>query len=230
MPRRDKYSLTRLLTNMANKSKPKTKKAEPRNNIVVPHHIDENPDEAIARTLTRPTIQAAATIQKWGEDSQEVNALARELSAQVAAVNGNDLTRTEGMLIAQAHTLDALFNNLARRTHGQQYLSQFETYLRLALKAQSQCRATLETLAAIKNPPVVFAKQANIAGGHQQVNNSVAQPGDPSRARETENEQCKLLEAQDGKRLDAGTTSAARGNDSSLETVGEIHRSQNFTG
>ena len=42
---------------------------------------------------------------------------------------------------------------------------------KLALKAQSQCRATLETLAAIKNPPVIFVKQAN---GHQQVNNGVA--------------------------------------------------------
>ncbi len=229
-PRRDKYSLTRLLTNMANKSKPKTKKAEPRNNIVVRHHIDENPDEAIARTLTRPTIQAAATIQKWGEDSQEVNALARELSAQVAAVNGNDLTRAEGMLIAQAHTLDALFNKLARITHEQEYLRQYETYLRLALKAQSQCRATLETLSAIKNPPVVFAKQANIAGGHQQVNNSVAQPGNPSRARETEKEQCKLLEKQDGERLDTGTASTAGGDDSSLETVGAINRTEDETG
>jgi hypothetical protein len=36
------------------------------------------------------------------------------------------------------------------------------TYLRLGLKAQSQCRATLETLAAIKNPrPVAFVQQAN---------------------------------------------------------------------
>jgi len=46
-----------------------------------------------------------------------------------------------------------------------------DKYLRLALKAQGQCRATLETLAAIKNPPVVFARQANIAHGPQQVNN-----------------------------------------------------------
>ena len=34
--------------------------------------------------------------------------------------------------------------------------------MRLALKTQSQCRATVETLAALKNPPLVFAKQANI--------------------------------------------------------------------
>jgi hypothetical protein len=46
-----------------------------------------------------------------------------------------------------------------------------EIYLRLALKAQNQCRMTLETLATIKNPPAVFAKQANIAHGPQQVNN-----------------------------------------------------------
>jgi len=41
----------------------------------------------------------------------------------------------------------------------------------MALKAQGQCRTTLETLAAIKNPPVLFAKRANIAHGPQHVNN-----------------------------------------------------------
>jgi len=58
-------------------------------------------------------------------------------------------------------------------------LSAMETYLRLALKAQAQSRATLETLAAIKNPPVVFARQANINhGGQQQVNNGTAPAGE----------------------------------------------------
>ena len=42
-----------------------------------------------------------------------------------------------------------------------EHLPAAETYMRLALKAQSQCRATLETLANIKNPPTVFARQAN---------------------------------------------------------------------
>jgi hypothetical protein len=41
-------------------------------------------------------------------------------------------------------------------------------------KAQNQCRMTLETLSTIKNPPVVYAKQANIAHGPQQVNNGTA--------------------------------------------------------
>lgn len=59
----------------------------------------------------------------------------------------------------------------------------------MALKAQAQCRATLETLAEIKNPqPTAFLRQANIAYGPQQVNNGVragaGEAGTP-RARKT---------------------------------------------
>jgi hypothetical protein len=47
-----------------------------------------------------------------------------------------------------------------------------DTFLRLAFKAQSQSRATLETLAFTQNPrSVEFVRQANIANGPQQVNN-----------------------------------------------------------
>jgi hypothetical protein len=90
------------------------------------------------------------------------------------------------MLTAQAHTLDAIFGNCARRAAANmgEYMHAAELYLRLALKAQSQCRATLETLAAIKNPaPVAFVRQANISAGPQQVNNGTASTPDASRAR-----------------------------------------------
>ncbi len=104
--------------NMATKHKPKATPAKRRNVVkVVLRDPSDNPDDATARTLTRPEIQAAATIKMWEGDIHEVNALSRELTAQVAAVNGGDLKRAEGMLIAQAHTLDALFNNLARLAH-----------------------------------------------------------------------------------------------------------------
>jgi hypothetical protein len=59
--------------------------------------------------------------------------------------------------------------------------------MRMALRAQNQCRATLQTLAAIKNPPVVFANRANIASGPHPVNNGI-----PSRTRENESAQTKL--------------------------------------
>ena len=90
------------------------------------------------------------------------------------AINRGDLTRCEAMLGAQAVALNAMFAELARRATLQfgSYPETMERYMRLALKAQAQSRATVETLAAMKNPPVVFARQANINhGGQQQVNN-----------------------------------------------------------
>lgn len=77
------------------------------------------------------------------------------------------------MLNAQVNALNAIFAELSRRAalNMGEYPAATERYLRLAFKAQSHCRATVETLAAIKNPPTVFAKQANIANGPQQVNN-----------------------------------------------------------
>ncbi len=80
----------------------------------------------------------------------------------------------ESMLFAQALTLQATFKALSGRAaaNASKYLAATDTYLRLALTAQGQCRATLETLATIKNPrPVAFVKQANLSNGLQQVNN-----------------------------------------------------------
>jgi hypothetical protein len=135
---------------------------------------------AVARKLTRPEVSAAGVIENWQKDTHDVNELVSELGRQIDAVNGGDLARAEGILIAQAHALDNIFANLARRATNQEYLKQWEAYMRMAMKAQNQCRMTLETLATIKNPPVVFAKQANINnGGQQQVNN-----GAPERIRQ----------------------------------------------
>jgi hypothetical protein len=103
-------------------------------------------------------------------------------------------------------------------------LKQFEANLRLALKAQSQCVRTLEVLGAIKNPPVVFAKQANIAHGPQQVNNGT-QPA-ATRTEKPETRQTQLLEQQHGERLDFGAAATAGGIDTAMATVGEVHRPQ----
>jgi hypothetical protein len=65
-----------------------------------------------------------------------------------------------------------------------EYVNAAETYMRLALKAQSQCRTTLETLAGIKNPAsVTFVRQANVAHGPQQVNNESFETSTRGRAR-----------------------------------------------
>jgi hypothetical protein len=99
--------------------------------------------------------------------------MAKELMLAGNEVVGGDLGRIERTLTSQFLTLDAIFANLAERSKRQEYMKQMETYLRLALKAQAQARATAETLALLKNPQP-YIKQANIAQGHQQVNNVYA--------------------------------------------------------
>lgn len=188
--------------------------AHPKDAVIVTVGSGETVDTATARIFTKPEVQAAVTMQKWQVIS-EVTALSCELGKQIDEVNNGNMKRPEAMLLAQAHTLDELFNNLARQAHSKDSLTQLEALLRLALKAQTQCRATLETLAAIKNPPVIFAKQANIANGHQQINN--APPS--THTGKNENQRNELLTELPDETMDARRTGAAIEADKAMATV-----------
>ena len=216
---------------MATKRKP-TKKCDP-NQITAAGKPDEDQAVAIARTVLRPTVQAAVTLKEYGKFCGDLDlaGLIESLTEQTRASSDGDLKRAEAMLTAQAHTLDAIFNNLARRAINAEYLDNLDRYLKLALRAQSQCRATWEALATIKNPPIVgYVRQANIAHGHQQVNNTPAAPDGAPRAGENPNLQNKLLEEKDGERLDTGTTSTPSQADPAMATLGEVDRAENRRG
>ena len=116
--------------------------------------------------------------------------------------------------------------NFSRRALKQEYQKNLESFLRMSLKAQNQCRMTLETLATIKNPPVVFARQANVAQQQQQVNNGAGPYATSTRthAANCATVQTQLLEASDGQRLDTGAAGAASGADPPLETVAAVNR------
>jgi hypothetical protein len=135
------------------------------------------------------------------------------------------------MLISQAHSLDVIFAKLAldASINLQSNMHMAEILLRLALKAQSQCRTTIETLAAIKNPPVVFARQANISHGHQQVNNDGAGSSKPARVRvrEIKNKPNELLGHDHGKRVDTGAKGKAGRSNKAVATVEVVHGATN---
>lgn len=175
----------------------------------------------LANTMTTRTFAKAAA----GElDITEAFAVMNE---KTRAVQAGDLAGLEETLTAQAVALNGIFNEMARRTAANmgEYINAAEIYLRLGLKAQAQCRATVQTLFEMKNPqPVAFVKQANIANGPQQVNNGIPAAGSPSRARIPANQSNELLGLNHEQRLDTGTTGAAGGAHSQLETVGALHR------
>jgi hypothetical protein len=143
------------------------------------------------------------------------------LCDKAVAVHRGNLKDAETMLVSQATALNAIFTRFALRASMNmgEYLDATDRYMRLALRAQSQCRATLETLALIKNPPAVFARQANIAQGPQQVNNTVS----VAHAGNTESVQNKVLEPN-GQRLDDRTTQTSGSSDLALAPVGTVDR------
>ncbi len=184
----------------------------------------EKPDsKGVTQITLRPTVQAAATLQQFNtltNTELDFVALVDGLSKQTQATIDGDTDRAEAMLTAQAHTLDAIFNALAKKAIRADYMDQLDRYLRLSLKAQSQCRATWEAVSAIRNPSVAYVKQANIAHT-QQVNNGTSQ------VQETETGQNQLLEHVHYERMDTGTTGTAIKDDSAVEALATVHRTKN---
>ena len=192
-------------------------------NAKVPVKTDNDKTEHIAKVTLMPSANAAAVVAEYTKafGEQDVQALMEQLRPHMESVNNGDLQHCEAMLVGQAHALQSIFMNLSRRAVNQEYLKQYEMYLRLALKAQNQSRMTLETLAKIKNPPVVFAKQANInqGSGNQQVNNGTPTPA--SRTAKTINQQNELLEVQHGsEKVDTRATGESIGKNPAMAAVG----------
>lgn len=173
----------------------------------------------------------AFSVSTFGEMSLTECALVLKDAAR--AVNSGDLSAAESMLTAQAAALNAIFGELARRSalNIGEHLSATEAYMRLALKAQGQCRATLETLAATKNPPVVFARQVNVAQ-QQQVNNGAAPAHGNNSAQACAGAHAAiaataptgLLENADGERMDPRAASTTGRADTRVEAVAAVNR------
>ena len=196
------------------------------NELRIEGAANDTTEQRVAKVALGPTVLNAITTLTYSKrrfGTISIEAACHALDGSIKSLRGGDLSGAEAVLISQATALNSIFNDLAMRSYEQSQMQHLDTFLRLAMKAQNQCRMTLETLATIKNPPVVFARQANISHGPQQVNNGAAT--DPvAHAAKIGNTQTELLEASDGKRLDTRATGTAGSADPQLETVGAVHR------
>lgn len=188
--------------------------------LVIAQKPNQSKDEAIAEKMLQPSALSAAVIESFksniqGESLDFVLALGI-LEREVGKVKGGDLTKIEEMLLSQAVALELMFTSLARRAKAQEQLLQYETHMRFALKAQNQSRATLQALIQLKQPSqTTFVKQANIAHGHQQINNLTEKNINP---------QNELLSESHAK-LDSRRAAKAKRVNSKLETLDEVNRS-----
>ena len=186
----------------------------------------ETEEEAKARAALTPEYHAVQSIfqlnQITASKEADLTQLADRLNHQTQLLRDGDLDPAESMLASQAFTLDALFHNLLLRS-AMNVRNEFyvvEKLMKLALKAQSQCRTTLDSFASMKKPSAELFKQTNIALGPQQVNNSIsAEKGKPPN---------ELLERKEHEQwLDRGAKEEAVRVDKDLETVGASDRAEN---
>lgn len=162
---------------MARKAKP-TGDMQPNNALVVEQAPDETGAQAMARKVLDPGFRHAVTASTFAdkllgsaiEHPGLMDYIDHVLKIGSAAQSG-DLSIASRLLASQAITLDAMFTELARRAalNMGEYIEASERYGRLALKAQSNSRATLEALAKLHQPREQTVRHVHVNEGGQAV-------------------------------------------------------------
>lgn len=185
--------------------------------------------QMLVKASLSPSVGAARVVQQTthqlsGLDLTTISWYFKQ-AAEVAA--GGDLNNLQQMLVVQARTLDLIYNDFAIRAGMCTGLDAKEQCLRLAMKAQSQCRTTVESIAVIQQGPAIFARQANIAHGHMQVNSGGVPPAVTAETRAPVDKTSapnELLEDGRGKRMDTRAARTAGKANPVVATMGKRDR------
>ena len=166
-------------------------------------------EEKRANIALAPEFKAAVTAQAYAPliGETDLAAVLKRLGEMSTSSVGESSKEHEYLLSAQVIALDSIFNRLAIQAHASigKHPKVVDVYLRLALKAQSQCRATAETLANLKSPRQ-YISQTNVATALQ-VN----------------------IE-RDSHHVDTSTTGSNAASDPNVEALGEVHRATDVRG
>lgn len=162
---------------MARRKKP-SDGMEPNNALTVEQSREETGAQAMARKLLQPTLKNAAAASAFtgkmlGSELElpGIGDYADHVLSETRKAADGDLAMASKMLAAQAITLDSMFAELARRAalNMDEYMNAAERYGRLALKAQGNCRATLEALAKLHQPREQTVRHVHVNEGGQAV-------------------------------------------------------------
>lgn len=196
-----------------------------KNTLHITNDKEKTKERQLAEVSLSPAVLNGFTARTFAQGAMGEISISDAVSVmkdKVKQVNANDTKALEETLTAQATALDTIFNEMARRAalNMGAHLSAVESYMRLALKAQAQCARTIEIISTMKNPPIVYAKQANISNGNQQVNNGSVNNGHPpTHAEKIINQSNELLSENINATLDSRGTAATIGTDQAMATV-----------
>lgn len=206
---------------------------------------EEGSAEMVVEGLGMNAVAAVAFSEKLAP--VDVTEAFAQTIQTVRKIVAGDRKSLEAILAAQVLALNAIFTDCVML--GRANINNpeaFERLMRIGLRAQGSGRATAESIALMQNPPTIFAKQANVSNGPQQVNNTMQAKANPMehpdpmegrvtvsrvRAGKSESRPIKLLESRNhGKRLDPGTAGATTPSDTPLATVEAINGTADGSG
>ena len=201
---------------MTNKS---LKKEDVNRPLEIPAKQGQTGLEATTEFLLKPSFLAAKVIdtdkRQLSKDLIDLQYTQAMIERSIGEVKQGNFTDIEALLYSQAYALNVMFTTLMTRANRQEYMPPTQALMSLAFKAQNQSRATLQALVQLKQPSnTQFIKQANIAQGHQQVNNLAEKNITP------QNELLKDRYAH----LDTRTTPTPKGIDTALEALDKVNR------
>lgn len=162
---------------MAKKKKP-FDGFEPNHTLTLEQAKDETGAQAMARKLLEPHLRHASCSSTYSDkllgsqfEGPGVTDFIDHMQKVCAEAEKGDLAIASRLLAAQAVTLDNMFTELARRAalNVGEYMGATESYGRLALRAQSNCRTTLEALAKLHQPREQTVRHVHVNEGGQAV-------------------------------------------------------------
>jgi hypothetical protein len=136
---------------MTKKSAANAAKSDPDKVLQLTTEPGEADGTRLAKLGLDPAANAMTTARLFTKGTfgeLAITALYEEMGKAVAAAKRGDLSRQRAMLAGQSFALNAIFTEMARRAalNMGEYVQTSERYMRLALKAQAQSRATVEAL------------------------------------------------------------------------------------
>ena len=165
---------------------------------------------AVSPELASQRVVAASERNKGLDEHLDIPQLMAVLKAESERLSEGKSEDIGPILANQALALQSLFSRLTESALSQSHMSNIEAFMRLALRAQSQCRATLESLSSLNKAPTVFAQQANVAT-NQQINYA----------------QNQLLGDDDELRPDTRAPGAEKAVNPQMEALGKVHGAEN---
>ena len=206
-------------TNMTNKTVTKSTRAE---KDALAKQDEKAESERYTKISLSASFMSAAISDSFSSallPDAKMGDVASALSDKISTIQNGDMKPIEAMLIGQAQALQTMFVTLGRMAAIKTSLPQYTAFMNMALKAQSQSRATIQALTELKYPKqATFVKQANISNGHQQVNNATNTHA-PAPAKEIEHQPNELLREMNNATLDTSGTATPSTTNQAMATV-----------